>query len=128
MHERVVLYDGECGMCNYVVQWMIREDRSGQIRFAPQQGQWVAAYYPDAASWDAVGYVREGNLRIGFDAVRRMLIDLGRHWRLAGWLMMLIPSGIGNWGYALVAQNRKRFFKEPSCMLLSKEQRQRFYE
>jgi predicted DCC family thiol-disulfide oxidoreductase YuxK len=33
----VLLYDGECGLCNAVVRFILRHDRSGRIHFAPLQ-------------------------------------------------------------------------------------------
>lgn len=128
MEDRVVLYDGECGMCNYVVQWLMRADRREQMRFAAQQGPWAGTHFPDAGSWNAVGYVRNGQLYIGFPAVRRMLLDLGWGWQLAGSLLYLVPSPIGHWGYGIIADHRKRFFREPACLLLSMEQRKRFLD
>lgn len=126
MENHVVLYDGECGMCNFVVQWLIREDRKQMMRFAPQQGNWVIDHFPEATSWNAVGYVRDEQLHIGFRAVQWMLIDLGGYWKVAGQVLQWIPAWIGNPVYRLIANHRKRFFKTPSCMLLSVEQRQRF--
>ena len=126
MENHVVLYDGECGMCNFVVQWLMKENLEKNMLFAPQQGEWVARNFPDAASWNAVGYVKDGKIYYGFTAVRVMLSVLGRHWSVLGRLLWIIPKPLGDWGYGVVAVNRKRFFKSPACMLLSQEQRQRF--
>ena len=35
--QPVLLYDGECGLCNTVVRFLLREDASGRLRFAPLQ-------------------------------------------------------------------------------------------
>jgi predicted DCC family thiol-disulfide oxidoreductase YuxK len=40
----VLLYDGECRLCNGVVRFMLRHDRLGRIRFAPLQGPSGQAY------------------------------------------------------------------------------------
>lgn len=126
MEKHVVLYDGECGMCNFVVQWLMKEDRDSQMMFAPQQGEWVSKHFPEASTWNAVGFVKDGSLYYGFGAVRAMLGVLGRSWGLLSMFMWVVPKPLGDWGYGVVAKNRKRFFKNPSCMLLSLEQRQRF--
>jgi predicted DCC family thiol-disulfide oxidoreductase YuxK len=33
----VLLYDGECGLCNAVVRFILRHDREGKVHFAPLQ-------------------------------------------------------------------------------------------
>ena len=34
----LVLYDGECGLCDHFVQFLLRIDRTDQLRFAALQG------------------------------------------------------------------------------------------
>jgi predicted DCC family thiol-disulfide oxidoreductase YuxK len=33
----VLLYDGECGLCNAVVRFILRHDKAGTVHFAPLQ-------------------------------------------------------------------------------------------
>lgn len=40
----VLLYDGECGLCNRLVRGLLRLDRWGRLRFAPLQGGTAQAY------------------------------------------------------------------------------------
>ena len=40
----VLLYDGECGLCNRVVRRLLALDREGTLRFAPLQGPSAQAY------------------------------------------------------------------------------------
>lgn len=35
--DPVLLYDGECGLCNRVVRLLLRFDRGGRLRYAPLQ-------------------------------------------------------------------------------------------
>ncbi|MCM2273884.1 MAG: DCC1-like thiol-disulfide oxidoreductase family protein [Candidatus Didemnitutus sp.] len=35
--QPVLLYDGECGLCNACVRWLLRVDERGVLRFAPLQ-------------------------------------------------------------------------------------------
>jgi len=36
--QPVLLYDGECGLCNLLMRFMLSHDRCGRILFAPLQG------------------------------------------------------------------------------------------
>jgi predicted DCC family thiol-disulfide oxidoreductase YuxK len=40
----VLLYDGECSLCNAVVRFMLRHDRRGRLHFAPLQSAPGQAY------------------------------------------------------------------------------------
>lgn len=40
----VLLYDGECGLCNRLVRRLLAFDREGKLRFAPLQGPSAQAY------------------------------------------------------------------------------------
>jgi len=40
----VLLFDGECGLCQRVVRCLLRLDRAGRLRFAPLQGPAAQAY------------------------------------------------------------------------------------
>jgi predicted DCC family thiol-disulfide oxidoreductase YuxK len=40
----VLLYDGECGLCNRLVRGLLRLDRGGRLRFAPLQGEAAQTY------------------------------------------------------------------------------------
>ncbi len=37
--QPVLLYDGECGLCNRIVRLMLKHDRRGVMAFAPLQGR-----------------------------------------------------------------------------------------
>ena len=38
----IVFYDGDCGLCDRFVRWMLRRDRGHHYRFAPLQGETAA--------------------------------------------------------------------------------------
>ena len=41
----VLLYDGLCGLCDRTVQFALRADRRGVLRFAPLQGDFAAGLF-----------------------------------------------------------------------------------
>jgi predicted DCC family thiol-disulfide oxidoreductase YuxK len=40
----VLLYDGECGLCNALIRFLMRRDRGGRLRYAPLQSAPAQAY------------------------------------------------------------------------------------
>lgn len=114
----VLLFDGECGLCNRTVRRLLRLDRRGVLRFAPLQGPAAQAYLRahglPAEDFSTLVYVpdwaqRENpDFRLRTDGVIAALRAAGRH----GWatLLALVPRPVRDAGYRLVARTRHRLF------------------
>jgi len=124
----VLFFDGECGLCNRSVRWLLRRDRRRVLKFAPLQGDVAARTLGDLpndyhqwsiALWDQDGVHYES------DAALRAVAALGGLWKPARGLL-LVPRVIRDGVYRFVARNRIRWFgRVESCGLLSKEDRAR---
>lgn len=128
-----LFYDGNCGLCHGLVRFVIAEDRAGTaFRFAPQQGKaFRAAVRSDGGAElpnSVVVRTEDGSLLTRSAAVLHILMRLGGYWRLIGYLVAAIPSGVGDLIYAAVARTRYRLFGRPSdtCPLLPPGLHQRF--
>ena len=124
----VVFFDGECGLCNRSVQWLLKRDRGRVLRFAPLQGEVasrrIEALPSDPHDWSIVLWSDDGVYHES-DAALRAVAAVGGVWKLAGWLL-LVPRVIRNGVYRFVARNRIRWFgRVESCALLSPEDRSR---
>ena len=113
----VLLFDGECGLCNRVVRRLLALDRAGQLRFAPLQGPSAQAYLrarglpmadfstlvlvPDWPANAAVPLLRT-------DGVIAALRAVGR----PGWasLLAVFPRFVRDAGYTCVARVRYAVF------------------
>ena len=47
--ERIVFFDGVCGLCNRFVDRLLTDDARGMLRFAPLQGATAAQRLPISA-------------------------------------------------------------------------------
>lgn len=115
----VLLYDGECGLCNAVVRWLLREDTAAVLRFAPLQGTFgqealrrrglptrdfdSLVFLPDAEAPDH---------RLRTAGVLDVLGALGGGWRVAAAAARVVPAPIRDLGYRLVARTRYALFGE----------------
>lgn len=127
----IVFFDGVCGLCNSSVDFVLRHDRRGRLRFAPLQGEMAARLLP-AADRENLGSLvlwSEGHTFRRSTAVVRILWQLGGFWTIPAACLWLIPAPLRNGGYRLVAALRYRLFgKKETCRLPTPEERGRFLD
>ena len=124
----VVLYDGECRLCNGTVTWILPRDRAGRLRFASLQSPLVAELAGDRELPDSLGLVDADGLHFRSEAVLRIARQLGAPW---SWAVVgrLLPRSLRDGLYAWIARNRYRWFgKQEACRLPSPEHRERFLD
>jgi predicted DCC family thiol-disulfide oxidoreductase YuxK len=134
----VLLYDGVCGLCNRLVQFILRRDRGGVFRFASLQsalaGRILARHGRDSRDLDTVYVVVNCDVAgesvfARSDAVLFVLAQLGGIWGAVGFFFKLLPGGVRDFAYRFVARRRYRVFgRSESCMLPAPENRDRFLD
>lgn len=132
MFNHLVLYDGTCGLCSWVVQFLLKVDRQKVFVFAPLDGPVAQIYLdslpPQKRELDSVilieNYLTRPEIHILSQGPLRICWLLGRTWRLIGWLSFL-PSFLFDWAYRIVAKNRYRLVSR-GCLVPSKKDRNRF--
>ncbi len=109
-----VLYDGECSFCTSQVNFIRRRDREGRFRFVSLQSEEGRSLLRDAGlpdtEPDTVVYHGRDGIRVRSSAVLEILADLGGAWRFFR-VMKVIPPGIRDFFYRLVARNRHRLVR-----------------
>ena len=133
----IVLYDGICGLCNRLIQFLLKRDDQDRFRFAPLQSEFADSllrrHGVSAIDLDTVYVVVDHGraterLLARSDAMILVLRELGGIWSAAR-LGMLVPRFIRNRLYDLVARNRYRIFgKHDSCMLPEKRYQHKFLD
>jgi predicted DCC family thiol-disulfide oxidoreductase YuxK len=138
----VLLYDGVCGFCNRLVQFVLKRDRT-IFRFASLQSglakRVLARHEVNAADLNAayvvLGYDPDQadgaaeTVLAGPDAVLFVARQLGGIWRLGAAMLGVLPHGIRAWAYGIFARYRYRVFgKYDACPLPSEETRARFLD
>ena len=128
-----IFYDGHCGLCHRVVQFVLRHDRSGSaFRFAPLQGETfqarVSGKTPGPRSDSFVVLARNGSMLTRSSAFIHILRRLGGGWKTLGAVLSVIPRGIRDLVYDFVARIRYRVFgrRDHLCPLVPPDLRARF--
>lgn len=131
MRDHLVFYDGQCGFCDRVVNFILKADKKELFVFAPLQGETAKKMVPEySEQLDTLVLIEDyrGQNRktyIQSKAVFRILWLLGGGWMLLGWLYFL-PSWMFDWGYRLVARNRGKLFSKESCQIPEQKTREKF--
>jgi predicted DCC family thiol-disulfide oxidoreductase YuxK len=117
----VLLFDGECGLCHRIVRLLLWLDRVGRLHYAPLQGPSAQAYLRahglPPGDFDSVIFVRDWNeLEQTCFCVRTAAViaalraTRGGIARMLAAALTLLPVGVRDAGYRLVARWRYRVF------------------
>lgn len=104
----IVLFDGQCGLCERSVGWLIRRDRHGALLLAANDGT-TARIAGEPAGGEASGIVvLDGSRRlVGAPALARALRALGGIWAAAGWTLDTVPRPVAAALYGYIAGRRQ---------------------
>jgi predicted DCC family thiol-disulfide oxidoreductase YuxK len=130
----VVLFDGVCNLCSASVQVIIDRDPQAQFRFASLQSEAgrkllaeLGCKVPEGEP-ESVLLIEDGKLFSHSEAALRIARRLHGPARLAA-ALRLLPHGLRDRAYRLVAKNRYRWFgKASSCRLPTPQLRARFLD
>jgi len=133
----IVLYDGVCGLCNRLNQFLLKRDPHDRFRFASLQSEFARALLArhgadsrDLNTFYVVIDHGEPSERVldRSDGIIYMLTQLGGLWSLAG-AAKILPKALRDGMYRIVARNRYRVFgKHESCMMPDPLHRHKFLD
>jgi len=120
MRRPVLLYDGECGLCNRLVRVLLRADRAGRLNYAPLQSAPAQAYLLaqglPLTDFDSLVFVPDWGRRgqreflLRTDGVIAALRGCGGLGRALAAGLAVFPAAWRDAGYRLVARWRYRIF------------------
>ncbi len=125
----VLLYDGECGFCNFWVNWVMQNDRKGIFNFASLQGNFGQNFLTNKSlplkRFNTLYLIRpDGTVDEKSDAVIKICSLLGGWYKL-GVVFKIVPKFLRDKIYDVVAKNRRKL-ASGNCPLPTKEQRKKF--
>jgi len=128
----VILFDGECNLCNGVVRFIIKRDKKNVFKFASLQSAYgasvVSAHHLQSAPLETIVLVDGETIYTQSDAVITILKSLGGVWKLAS-VFKIIPKPVRNGVYRFIAKYRYKVFgKRETCMVPTEEMKSKFIE
>lgn len=135
--NHLVLYDGVCGLCNHLLQFLFAHDRRGVFSFAPLQsatGRAMLARWggdpEDLTSFYVIADFRTPRARAvkKSDAAVFVAGQLGWPWKAAS-AARVLPTPVRNFMYDVIARSRYRVFgRYEQCLVPSEATRKRFVD
>jgi predicted DCC family thiol-disulfide oxidoreductase YuxK len=112
--DRIVLFDGECVLCNASARALIRADHNARFKLAAlqsPQGRRLLAWFDLGDDVPQSIVLCEGDrLSLRSTAFVRVLWRLGAAYKVLAAAVWLIPRPLRDLGYDAIARNRYRLF------------------
>lgn len=130
-NKHIVFFDGECGVCNFWVQWILERDKNDQFMFASLQSDFGQKFLSERGLkttdfstmylWNPNKYYL-----VKSRAVLQIANLLGGIYKLSG-VGKLIPKSLSDQIYDLVSRNRMKLANQ-KCYLPTPHQKKKFIE
>lgn len=117
----VILYDGDCNLCSWSMQFIIHHDSEDQFTFISLQSAegrtLIAEYGIQLETLDSFILIEDPHYFTQSSAAIRVSCYFSGWWSIWSWLT-IIPKPLRDWGYDRIAKNRYKLFgKVNSCTI-----------
>ena len=143
--KHLILYDGECGLCDHIVQFLLEIDKKELLHYSPLQGdiaKEIIRLHPRLHELDSILYVKT-SIEIHMNSKHKSHNpNINIYWHSAAVIeickifpfpysmmrfLFLCPKIIRDWAYLFIARHRLRFFGTvDACKLPTPSERARF--
>ena len=119
--HKIILYDGDCNLCNTLMTFVIRRDNK-------QQFQWIALQSTQGQTllkklnlpltdFETIVLVIEKKYLLRSTAILTVMKLLGGAWKIL-YVFIILPAPIRDYAYHIIAHLRYRIFgKRHTCMI-----------
>lgn len=109
----ILLFDGNCNLCDRMVTFVLRHDTSKAISFSALQSDTGKSLIElcglSPGDNKSVVYIKENRYFIRSAAVLNIFKDLGGGWRMF-YALIIIPSFIRDLFYSIISNTRYKIF------------------
>jgi len=119
VHRTIVFFDGECLLCNRTLLWIVRNEKSQKMVFAPLKGIQAQMLLEEYDALPDSIIVHDGmNILTKSHAILHICKEMGGIWNIIHVIMKIIPKGIRDILYDIIAKNRYVWFgTTQECLL-----------
>ena len=126
----ILLFDGHCNLCNAWIQFIVKRDSAGTIRFASLQSgagrRLLEEHKIDENYIESLVFFEEERFSVSSTAALRTLSYLDS-WQKHLIFLTVIPRSLRDLVYRFIARNRYKWFgRREQCMIPTTELSKRF--
>ena len=132
LDKPIILFDGECNLCNASVQFIIQRDSKECFLFSSLQSDAAQAillqYNLENLDFNTIILLEDGIIYDKSTAILKIIRRLSGFYKL-GYIFIAVPKFIRDFVYKIISKNRYKWFgKRDSCMIPTEELKLRFLE
>ena len=126
----ILLFDGHCNLCNAWIQFIVKRDSAGTIRFASLQSgagrRLLEEHKIDENYIESLVFFEEERFSVSSNAALRTLSYLDG-WQKHLIFLAVVPPSLRDLVYRFIARNRYKWFgRREQCMIPTTELSKRF--
>jgi predicted DCC family thiol-disulfide oxidoreductase YuxK len=126
----ILLFDGHCNLCNAWIQFIVKRDSAGTIRFASLQSgagrRLLEEHKIDENYIESLVFFEEERFSVSSTAALRTLSYLNS-WQKHLIFLTVVPRSLRDLVYRFIARNRYKWFgRREQCMIPTTELSKRF--
>ena len=130
-HQKIILFDGICNLCNGSVLFVLERERSPIFQFASIQsetGKELLKRCGLPSNYNrAVVLIDNEKIYLGSTAALKIGQGLRFPWSVLSSLVLIVPTFVRDWVYKQIAKYRYRWFgKRDMCMVPTEGLKSRF--
>ena len=114
----IILFDGVCNMCVWIIQFIIKRDNKDIFRFASLQSNLGKEYIQlHSLNMNSIIIVKNGQIKKQSSAVLSILFHLNTYWKFLI-IFYIIPYPLRDLVYLFISKTRYYIFgKREKCMV-----------
>lgn len=131
-NKHIIFFDGDCGVCNFWVQWILQRDKKDQFMFASLQSDFGQKFLGernlDQKKFNTLYLWKFGSYYlIKSKAIIKVLNLLGGFYCIGSTIGSIIPTILSDQLYNVISKNRMKISNQ-KCYLPTPEERKKFIE
>ena len=126
----ILLFDGHCNLCNAWIQFIVKRDSAGTIRFASLQSgagrRLLEEHKIDENYIESLVFFEKERFSVSSTAALRTLSYLD-DWQKHLIFLTVVPRSLRDLVYRFIARNRYKWFgRREQCMIPTPDLKERF--
>jgi len=117
--KEIIVYDGICVLCNFIIRWVINNDKNHLFLISSLQSQFIKNNFPDLNKIDSIAVIINDQKFLNKGkAIKHILKNL-KKLIIIRFMISVIPIFLLNIFYDIIAKTRYKVFgKYESCPII----------